>query len=85
MNESGPVHNSMLGDGRIVLYRSGRLFAFDPGWRRSESYKYFDGPLDLPSLQAALATFARTYNHVRPHQALGCRTSAAVLAASSNL
>ncbi|HCG02010.1 MAG TPA: hypothetical protein DEV93_15885, partial [Chloroflexi bacterium] len=27
----------------------------------------------------------RTYNHVRPHQALGYRTPAAVLAASSYL
>lgn len=52
---------------------------------RSEFYECYDGPLDLPSLQAALATFARTYNHVRPHQALGYRTPAAVLAASSYL
>lgn len=49
---------------------------------RSEFYECYDGPLDLPSLQAALADFEQTYNHLRPHQALGYRTPAAALAAS---
>lgn len=48
---------------------------------RQEFYQCYDGPLDLPSLQTALAAFQHTYNHVRPHQALGYRTPAAVLAA----
>jgi len=52
---------------------------------RSEFYECYDGPLDLPSLQAALSDFEHTYNHVRPHQALGYRTPAAVLAASGFL
>jgi len=48
---------------------------------RAEFYECYDGPLDLPTLQHALAAFEHTYNHVRPHQALGYRTPAAVLAA----
>jgi transposase InsO family protein len=36
-------------------------------------------------LQAALAAFEHTYNHVRSHQALGYRVPAAVLATSINV
>jgi transposase InsO family protein len=52
---------------------------------RSEFYECYGGPLDLPSLQTALGDFEQTYNHLRPHQALGYRTPAAVLAASGHL
>ncbi len=52
---------------------------------RSEFYECYDGPLDLPSMQTALTDFERTYNHVRPHQALGYRTPAAALATSGHV
>lgn len=52
---------------------------------RSEFYECYDGPLDLPTLQAALADFEQTYNHIRPHQALGYRTPAAAIAAPAHL
>jgi len=48
---------------------------------RSEFYECYDGPLDLPSMQAALHAFEQTYNHIRPHQALDYRTPVAVLTA----
>ncbi|MGH2448819.1 MAG: integrase core domain-containing protein [Chloroflexota bacterium] len=52
---------------------------------RQEFYECYDGPLDLPTLQIALADFQHTYNHVRPHQALGYRTPAAALGAFANV
>src|SRR3990170_1192520 len=39
-----------------------------------EFYECYDGDLDLPSLRQALLAWERTYNTVRPHQALGYRT-----------
>lgn len=52
---------------------------------RSEFYECYDGALDLPSLQSSLRDFERTYNHVRPHQALGYRTLAAALASFAHV
>ena len=52
---------------------------------RSEFSECYAGDLALPALQAALAAFEQTYNHVRPHQALGYRTPAAALAASAHV
>lgn len=46
---------------------------------RNEFYECYDGDLDLPSLQPALRGFEDTYNHHRPHQALGYLTPAAFL------
>lgn len=39
-----------------------------------EFYELYDGDLDLPSLNAALLDWERTYNTIRPHQALAYRT-----------
>jgi putative transposase len=46
---------------------------------RNEFYECYDGDLGLPSLQPALRGFEETYNHHRPHQALGYLTPAAFL------
>ncbi len=47
---------------------------------RSEFYECYDGSLETTTLRSGLHGFQRTYNHTRPHQALGYRTPAAVLA-----
>jgi putative transposase len=47
---------------------------------RNEFWERYDGPLELPPLQAALRAWEHEYNHVRPHQALGYRTPAEYLA-----
>jgi putative transposase len=47
---------------------------------RQEFWELYDGDLDLPPLQAALREWEETYNHARPHQALGYRTPAEHLA-----
>jgi transposase InsO family protein len=46
---------------------------------RNEFYECYDGDLDLRSLQPALRDFEQSYNHQRPHQALGYLTPAAFL------
>ena len=48
---------------------------------RNEFWELYDGDLELPPLQAALRSWEETYNHARPHQALGYRTPAEHLAA----
>jgi putative transposase len=48
---------------------------------RSEFWELYDGELALPPLQAALRAWEESYNHVRPHQALGYQTPAEFLAA----
>jgi putative transposase len=48
---------------------------------RQEFWELYDGDLDLPPLQAALRAWEETYNHARPHQALGYLTPAEHLAA----
>jgi transposase InsO family protein len=48
---------------------------------RQEFWELYDGDLELPPLQAALRAWEETYNHDRPHQALGYRTPAEHLAA----
>jgi putative transposase len=48
---------------------------------RQEFWELYDGDLELPPLQAALRAWEETYNHARPHQALGYRTPAEHLAA----
>jgi transposase InsO family protein len=48
---------------------------------REEFWECYEGPLELPLLQAALPAAERAYNAVRPHQALGYQTPAALLAA----
>jgi putative transposase len=48
---------------------------------RQEFWELYDGDLDLPPLRAALRAWEETYNHARPHQALGYRTPAEHLAA----
>ena len=48
---------------------------------RSEFWELYDGALDLPPLQEALRAWETTYNHTRPHQALGYQTPAEFLAA----
>ncbi|MBM4124927.1 MAG: transposase [Nitrospira sp.] len=45
-----------------------------------EFYECYDGALDLPTLRAAQRVWEHTYNHVRPHQALGYLTPAEYLA-----
>ena len=47
---------------------------------RNEFWELYDGDLELPPLQAALRAWEETYNHVRPHQALGYQTPAEYLA-----
>ena len=47
---------------------------------RAEFWDLYDGPLELPPLQAALQPWEADYNHVRPHQALGYQTPAEHLA-----
>jgi putative transposase len=47
---------------------------------RSEFWELYDGDLELPPLREALRAWEETYNHVRPHQALGYRTPAEHLA-----
>jgi putative transposase len=47
---------------------------------RTEFWELYDGDLELPLLQAALQVWEQSYNHVRPHQALGYRTPAEHLA-----
>ena len=47
---------------------------------RNEFWELYDGDLDLPPLQAALRAWEETYNHIRPHQALGYQTPAEHLA-----
>lgn len=48
---------------------------------RNEFWEGYDGDLELPPVQVALRTWEATYNHVRPHQALGYQTPAEFLAA----
>jgi putative transposase len=45
-----------------------------------EHYECTDVPLRVADLAAALAQFEHTYNHIRPHQALGYLTPAEYLA-----
>lgn len=52
---------------------------------RQEFYECYDGSLDLPALQASLHDFEHTYNHIRPHQALGYRTPAVAIASFANV
>lgn len=52
---------------------------------RCEFWELYDGDLELPPLQAALRAWEATYNHARPHQALGYRTPAEHLAALGTL
>lgn len=47
---------------------------------RQEFWELYDGDLELPPLQEALRAWEESYNHVRPHQALGYRTPAEHLA-----
>lgn len=53
------------------------------GTARREFWECYEGDLDLPSLQAALRQWEVTYNTIRPHQALGYATPAAVLSSRS--
>lgn len=46
---------------------------------RQEFWELYDGDLELPPLRAALRAWEESYNHVRPHQALGYRTPAEYL------
>ena len=48
---------------------------------RQEVWELYDGDLELPPLRAALRAWEETYNHARPHQALGYRTPAEHLTA----
>ena len=45
-----------------------------------EFYECYDGELDLSALRPALRAWEHTYNHVRPHQALGYLTPVEFLA-----
>lgn len=45
-----------------------------------EFYESYTGELDLPTLRAAQRDWEHTYNHIRPHQALGYLTPAEFLA-----
>jgi putative transposase len=49
------------------------------GTCRREFWECYDGPLDLPTLQAALRAWEVTYNTGRPHQSLGYLTPRAFL------
>jgi len=53
------------------------------GTARREFWECSEGDLALPALQAALRDWEVTYNTVRPHQALGYLTPAAVLSSQS--
>jgi transposase InsO family protein len=46
---------------------------------KEEFYAYYDGDLDLHSLNQALRRWERIYNNVRPHRSLGRRTPARYL------
>jgi putative transposase len=46
---------------------------------KEEFYAYYEGALDLGSLNKALRRWERVYNTVRPHQSLGRRTPARYL------
>ncbi len=52
---------------------------------RSEFYQCYDGSLETLILRSHLHDFQHVYNYVRPHQALGYRTPAAVLASYANV
>ena len=45
-----------------------------------EFYECYDGDLELGALRAALRVWEHTYNHIRPHEALGYLTPAEFLA-----
>jgi transposase InsO family protein len=45
-----------------------------------EFYQCFDGELTVENLRPALLAWERTYNHIRPHQALGYLTPAEYVA-----
>lgn len=45
-----------------------------------EFYQCYDGDLGLAALRAALRVWEQTYNHIRPHEALGYLTPAEFLA-----
>jgi transposase InsO family protein len=47
---------------------------------RNEFWELYDSDLELPPFQAALRAWEESYNHVRPHQALGYLTPAEYLA-----
>ena len=47
---------------------------------RTEFWELYDGDLELPPVQAALRAWEESYNHIRPHQALGYQTPAEYLA-----
>jgi transposase InsO family protein len=47
---------------------------------REEFYQCYEGPLDTSAIRAGLHAYQRAYTYDRPHQALGYRTPAAVLA-----
>ena len=46
---------------------------------KEEFYAYYDGALDLKSLNEALRRWERVYNTIRPHHSLGRRTPARYL------
>jgi putative transposase len=46
---------------------------------KEEFYAYYDGALDLGSLNKALRRWERVYNTIRPHHSLGSRTPARYL------
>lgn len=46
---------------------------------KEEFYAYYDGALDLKSLNKALRRWERVYNTIRPHHSLGRRTPARYL------
>lgn len=46
---------------------------------KEEFYAYYDGALDLDSLNKALRRWERVYNTIRPHHSLGRRTPARYL------
>lgn len=50
------------------------------GRHRREFWEVFAGGLEMEPLRAAMRAWEGEYNHVRPHQALGCLTPAARLA-----
>ena len=52
---------------------NGRVERLD-GTSRREFWECYDGPLELPKLQAALRQWEAQYNTERPHHALGYQT-----------